>query len=357
MSTSRHSSSDPEPPNVVRVKSRTSSPRLTVIWRSALAWFHAEISRTPAAHCLEAEAELGRERLEPCAGGVDVERDLAAEQVRRDAAEHDVGVGDGDVGAALAVAERPGVGARRARPDLERPLGRQPGDRAAAGADGDDVDHRDLARVDADRALGGQGRLAVDHDADVGRRTAAVAGQHPVEPGASAISAAPSAPAAGPDSTVVIGWCTTSSARQHAAVGLHHGERHVARRRRVARAGSDGRDVAREPRLDRRVDEGGHRPLVLAVLAQHLAARSRRRRRGAPRARIVAHPLLVRRVGVGVQEADAERGRRPGRGTSGPPRGRRPRRTGGSRRRCGRAGRRRRAPGRAGTIRSGLTQK
>ena len=31
-------------------------------------------------------------------------------------------------------------------------------------------------------------------------------------PATLAISAAPSAPAAGPDSTVVIGWCTTSSA-------------------------------------------------------------------------------------------------------------------------------------------------
>ena len=32
------------------------------------------------------------------------------------------------------------------------------------------------------------------------------------KPATLAISAAPSAPAAGPDSTVVIGWCTTSSA-------------------------------------------------------------------------------------------------------------------------------------------------
>src|SRR5258708_3870991 len=43
-------SSDPDPPNVTSVKSRTSRPRLTVIWRTALAWFHAETSRIPAAH-------------------------------------------------------------------------------------------------------------------------------------------------------------------------------------------------------------------------------------------------------------------------------------------------------------------
>ena len=72
------------------------------------------------------------QRLDALAGGVDVERDLTAEQVRRDPAEHDVRVGDRHLGAALAVAERARVGAGRLRPDLERPLGRQPRDRAAA---------------------------------------------------------------------------------------------------------------------------------------------------------------------------------------------------------------------------------
>ena len=48
------------------------------------------------------QAELGGERLDarPRRGGV--ERDLAAEQVGRDPAEHDVRVGDGDLGAARA---------------------------------------------------------------------------------------------------------------------------------------------------------------------------------------------------------------------------------------------------------------
>ena len=49
MSTSRQASSEPEPPKVVSMKSRTSSPRLTLTWRSALAWFQAEISRMPVA--------------------------------------------------------------------------------------------------------------------------------------------------------------------------------------------------------------------------------------------------------------------------------------------------------------------
>ena len=222
---SRHSSSEPEPPKVVSVKSRTSRPRLTVTWRSALAWFHAEISRMPVAQRLGRQAELRGERLDAGAGGVDVERDLAAEQVRRDPAEDDVGVGDRDLGAALAVAERAGVGAGRLRADLERALGREPGDRAAAGADGDDVDHRDLRRVGADRALGGQRRLAVDDDGHVGRRAAAVAGQHPVEAGdlgdqRGAERAGGRAGQHGGDRLVhdLVG-------REHAAVGLHHVER------------------------------------------------------------------------------------------------------------------------------------
>ena len=87
MSTSRQASSEPEPPNVTSVKSRTSRPRLTVIWRSALAWFHAEISSTPVAHASKSRPSSPARSRMPWLGQVDVERDLAAEQVRRDPAE------------------------------------------------------------------------------------------------------------------------------------------------------------------------------------------------------------------------------------------------------------------------------
>ncbi|SKF62588.1 Uncharacterised protein [Mycobacteroides abscessus subsp. abscessus] len=49
MSTRLQASSEPEPPKVASMKSRTSRPRLTEIWRRALAWFQAEISRMPVA--------------------------------------------------------------------------------------------------------------------------------------------------------------------------------------------------------------------------------------------------------------------------------------------------------------------
>ena len=59
-------------------------------------------------------------RADRRARGVDVERHLAAEESRRrlSAAEHDVGVGDGRLGPALAVADRARMAARAARADL-----------------------------------------------------------------------------------------------------------------------------------------------------------------------------------------------------------------------------------------------
>ena len=167
MSTSRQASSEPEPPKVVSMKSRTSRPRLTDDLAQRVGLVPGRDLEDAGGAALEVEAELLGEGGDARPGGLHVERDLAAEQVGRDPAEHDVGVGDGRLGAALGVAERAGVGAGRVRADLEGALGREPGDRAAAGADGHDVDHRDLARVGADGALGGEGRLAVEDD---GRR-------------------------------------------------------------------------------------------------------------------------------------------------------------------------------------------
>ena len=76
-------------------------------------------------------------------------------------------------------------------------------------------------------------------------------------------------------------------------------------RSRRVEARADSLDVAGDPALGEGVDESRHRALVLAVLRQT----SRKRRRappgcceGAPRA-----PLLVRRVGVTVDEAHAVR--------------------------------------------------
>ena len=88
---------------------------------------------------------------------------------RIDAAEHEIGVGDGRLGAAAAVAGRARLGAGAVRADRDRPQRVDPGDRAAAGADLDHLDHGDAQRQPA--AL----HEAVDarHLEDCGRSAAA----------------------------------------------------------------------------------------------------------------------------------------------------------------------------------------
>ena len=136
-----------------------------------------------------------------------------------------MGVGDRDLGAALAVAERARVGARRLRADLERALRRQPGDRAAARADRDDVDHRDLrGNAPTEPSVVSVGWPSMTTD-DVGRRAAAVAGEHPVEP--RDLRDQRGAERAGGRAGQHRGDRLVHDlvGRQHAAVGLHHVER------------------------------------------------------------------------------------------------------------------------------------
>src|SRR5436189_205365 len=77
----------------------------------------------------------------PCV--VDAELDLAAEEtVGAQPSENEIGIGDGGLGAAESVAHRAGLGTRASRPNVQRAHVRAR-DRAAAGADLLDIDHRD----------------------------------------------------------------------------------------------------------------------------------------------------------------------------------------------------------------------
>ena len=70
-----------------------------------------------------------------------VEPHLAAEEISGiEPAQHQIGVGHRRLGAAAAVAGRAGHRARAARPDIEAVLVVEPGDRAAADADLENVD-------------------------------------------------------------------------------------------------------------------------------------------------------------------------------------------------------------------------
>ena len=106
-----------------------------------------------------------------------VELDAGQRLVGVEVAEHEVGVGDRRLGAAAPVARGPGLGARRARSDAQRAARVAPADRAAAGADGVDVDHRQRERPPADLAPGALAHRAALDDADVARRAAHVEAQ------------------------------------------------------------------------------------------------------------------------------------------------------------------------------------
>ncbi len=136
-----------------------------------------------AAICVEPErlADMGEDGA-PC--GLDVEpRELAADRpLGVDAAEHDMGVGQGRPVAAGAVADGPGHGARALGPDLQQAAAIDGGDRPAAGADGRDLDHRradDEAEID--RRLRGERGLALGDQRNVERRAAEIGGDDILE--------------------------------------------------------------------------------------------------------------------------------------------------------------------------------
>ena len=162
-------------------KSRGSKPRSTETPRTA-----SDILATAISTMLNAVATASRPSgLPSSADAVSAasrsKLHLAAEEaVGADAAEDDVGVGHSRLGAAAAVADRPGRGAGAVRTDLERADLVDPGDAAAAGADLDDVDHRHHGRmavsVTADVIAFGDRRLAAVHQAGLGGGAAHVEG-------------------------------------------------------------------------------------------------------------------------------------------------------------------------------------
>ena len=168
----------PAPPKPSSASSRGSTPRSTVITRSARTISALATRRMPSAHSSGSSSRLSASASTACSRGVAVERDVAAERrARGQQAEHEVGVGDRRLRAAVAVAGGAGAGARRARADAQRAARVAPADRAAAGADGVDVEHRQRDRPPADLAPGRLAHRAVEDHADVARRAAHVEAQ------------------------------------------------------------------------------------------------------------------------------------------------------------------------------------
>ena len=142
-----------------------------------------------------------------------------------------------------AVADRARHRAGAFRADLQQAAAIDRGDRAAAGADGRDLDHRRADHeAEIDRGLRRERRLAAGDHRDVERRAAEIAGDDVVEAGGLARSPPPAmTPAAGPDSAVRTGRRARGRGRHDAAVRLHD----VELRRRSCRSASAASSLAR----------------------------------------------------------------------------------------------------------------
>ena len=127
---------------------------------------------------LDRHPELAGDRAHGLLGELAIELHRPAEQaaVGAQAAEHELRVRRGRQRAAAAVARGPGVGTGRLRADAEHAALVDVRDRAAAGADRVDVDHRHHRLVVADLRVEQvpHAQLAAGGDADVGRGAADV---------------------------------------------------------------------------------------------------------------------------------------------------------------------------------------
>ena len=259
----------------------------------------------PARRRFERKAERPRHPLlDGPARPLDVERHLAAQQVRGDTTKHEVSVGDRRLLPARAVARGAGHGARALGTHRERAVVAHTRDRSAARADRVDVDHGHGQRPSADASFNRHRRFAALDQAHVGARAANVHRDHvgearrlPDQPGADHAGG-------GPGERGVNGLRAHGLGAHDATVGLHDRQRR--RDAALAQSLDEPPDVAADERLHVRVEHGDHRALELAEHRQHLA----RQRHRAVRMLLeqqLARPALVGAVGVAVQEADGHR--------------------------------------------------
>lgn len=219
-------------------------------------------------------------------------------------AEGDVGVAVRRLRAAGVVAGRPGGGARGLGTVAQRPRLVEPGERAAAGADRQDLNAREDDRVAVlDRPLLGDAQLAVVDETDVGARPAHV------EPDGVGV--------AGLDGEVSRRDGTGGDARgrEPDREAVDHPRRHRSatgvQEEQVTVVAVGGEfvaqpvDVSGDQRREHGVGSGRVEAFVLEDLGQDLG----RRAQVHPRQLLgedLAHPSLVSRVGVGVDEAHGD---------------------------------------------------
>jgi len=214
-----------------------------------------------------------------------------------------VGVRGRRFGAAAAVGDGAGVGARRARADAERAALVHPRDGAAAGADRVDVDHRNADRVVADGDVRRDERLAALDERDVAGRAAHVHRDDVLDAAAFGDVGGTLDTAGGPREERVHRASARGVGGDEAAVGLHDLQfrAHVV----VADLGLEVADVAVHDGFERGVQRRRQRSLVLANFREHVAGQ----RVGDVESRLAEQfgdALLVVAVLEGEQQRDSD---------------------------------------------------
>ncbi|GBD46187.1 hypothetical protein HRbin41_01009 [bacterium HR41] len=237
-------------------------------------------------------------------GGGCVDRKLAPETLSvGQVAEHDVSVCARRRPAAPAIAGGPGVRTGRHGPDAQRAARVAPGDRAAAGADGVHLDHRQRERTAGHLATEDDARATRARKRDIARSTAHVEPDGVGE--AFALREAGARDSARCRSRKHRPGAVSGgdASGRHAAAGEHH-----LGRRQAVRAGAllEALEVGPQARRHGGVDDRRRAALVLADDARGLA-----RQRDVGVWQTVPHELadgeLVLRVAKRPQQADGDR--------------------------------------------------
>ena len=263
-----------------------------------------------AASCSERPSFLGDVGLDRVARRLGLQGHGAAEEVGGvDPAEDDRGVGHGGLGAAGAVADRAGHGARALRADVEQAALVDPGDAAAARADALHVHRREARHVAAvglaDPGLPRPRDAPVAHQAHVEGRAPGIGDDGGIEAAVGLRVGAARDGRHGGAGVDRVDRRARHVGRIHgAALRRHH--QHAAAEARVPQARFQAAQVIAHERLERGVDTGRGRPAILPERrVEHV-------REGVGHARQVAlqqraDAELVRGVHDRPEQADSDR--------------------------------------------------
>ena len=243
--------------------------------------------------------------LERALGGRRIELHLAAEKaIGAEPAEHQIGVGHRRLRAAEPVAGRPGRSARALRTEPQRAVV-DPRDRAAAGADFENIHHRDLHRqralVAADQRRAGRQGFAVINDAGFRGSAAHVEGDRVIDLQRPAQRLRTDDAGGGPGFQHAHALALRLAGVVKAAGRLHD-------QKRAGKAGSahmsiDLADIAAHFRPD--IGVGGHRraALELAIFLRQFMRSGHEQRRMVLLEDRLGAPLVIG-IGIAVEEED-----------------------------------------------------